>query len=159
MFARLEAGYKQVASAAPRSSSGCRCALFSMAELVALDRDWKPDFPLICECLLQRQFHVPLTFMVFDVLSVEGEDCTRLPYSKRRAILEQLNLNRSTWSTPQAFDDPEALWDAVCKHELEGVVAKKRTSRYVSGERGWIKTKNRDYWRYEMEREGALKAR
>ena len=25
-------------------------------------------------------------------------------------------------------------------------------------DRGWIKTKNRDYWRYEMEREGAFKA-
>ena len=31
--------------------------------------------------------------------------------------------------------------------------------RYVPGERGWIKTKNRDYWRYEMEREGAMKLR
>jgi hypothetical protein len=46
----------------------------------------------------------------------------------------------------------------VCEHELEGVVAKRRASRYLSGERGWIKTKNRDYWRYEMDREGALKA-
>jgi hypothetical protein len=25
--------------------------------------------------------------------------------------------------------------------------------------RGWIKTNNRDYWRYEMEREGAFKSR
>jgi hypothetical protein len=45
------------------------------------------------------------------------------------------------------------------EHELEGVVAKRRTGRYVPGERGWVKTKNRDYWRYEMEREGAFKAR
>jgi hypothetical protein len=28
-----------------------------------------------------------------------------------------------------------------------------------SGGRGWIKTKNRDYWRWEMEREGALQRR
>jgi ATP-dependent DNA ligase len=34
---------------------------------------------------------------------------------------------------------------AICEHELEGVVAKRRTGRYVSGERGWIKTKNGDY--------------
>jgi hypothetical protein len=26
----------------------------------------------------------------------------------------------------------------------------------VSGERGWVKTKNRDYWRYELEREAAF---
>jgi hypothetical protein len=33
-------------------------------------------------------------------------------------------------------------------------VAKRRSDRYVPGEGGWIKTKNRDYWRYELEREG-----
>jgi hypothetical protein len=31
--------------------------------------------------------------------------------------------------------------------------------RYRPGYRGWIKTKNRDYWRYEMEREGAISSR
>jgi ATP-dependent DNA ligase len=36
------------------------------------------------------------------------------------------------------------LWEAVCEQELEGVVAKRRSGRYVPGERGWIKTKNRD---------------
>jgi ATP-dependent DNA ligase len=41
---------------------------------------------------------------------------------------------------------------------LEGVVAKRRSSRYVTGERGWIKT-NRDYWRHEMERQQAFKSR
>ena len=56
-------------------------------------------------------------------------------------------------------NDGEALWQAVCEHELEGVVAKKISSPYVFGERGWIRTKNRDYWRYEMEREGALRSR
>ena len=40
-------------------------------------------------------------------------------------------------------------------HELEGVVAKRLSGRYPSGKRGWVKTKNRAYWRYEMEREGA----
>jgi hypothetical protein len=29
----------------------------------------------------------------------------------------------------------------------------------VPGERGWTKTKNRHYWRYELEREGAFKVR
>jgi ATP-dependent DNA ligase len=44
----------------------------------------------------------------------------------------------------------------VCAHELEGVVAKRRASLYRPGERGWVKIKNREYWRYEMEREGAI---
>jgi ATP-dependent DNA ligase len=36
------------------------------------------------------------------------------------------------------------------------VVAKRRDSRYRPGERGWVKIKNRQYWRYEMERESAI---
>jgi ATP-dependent DNA ligase len=38
----------------------------------------------------------------------------------------------------------------------EGVVAKRRRGKYVPGDRVWVKTKNRAYWRYEMERESAL---
>jgi ATP-dependent DNA ligase len=38
-------------------------------ELVALDDEGKPCFPLICEALLHRRPSVPLTFIVFDVSS------------------------------------------------------------------------------------------
>ena len=68
-----------------------------------------------------------------------------------------MGANDRFWRTPEAFDDGAALWEAVCEHELEGVVAKRRSGRYVPGGRGWVKTKNREYWRYEMEREGARK--
>jgi bifunctional non-homologous end joining protein LigD len=128
-------------------------------ELVALDEDGKPDFPQLCECVLMRVRSTPLTFMAFDVLSVEGEPVVSQPYSERRRILEDLGLDAPQWRTPEAFDDGEALWAAVCDHELEGVVAKRRSGRYVPGGRGWIKTKNRDYWRYEMERESAISQR
>ena len=37
-----------------------------------------------------------------------------------------------------------------------GVVAKQLTSRYDARRRGWVKIKNRQYWRYELERESAL---
>jgi hypothetical protein len=43
----------------------------------------------------------------------------------------------------------------LCERELEGIVAKRLDGRYRPGERGWIKIKNRDYWRYELERESA----
>jgi ATP-dependent DNA ligase len=60
------------------------------------------------------------------------------------------------WQTPETFDDGEALFDAVCAHELEGIVAKRRNSRYLPSERGWVKTKNRAYWRWEIEHERAV---
>jgi ATP-dependent DNA ligase len=56
-------------------------------------------------------------------------------------------------------DDGHALFEAVCAHELEGIVAKRKTSRYRPNDRGWIKVKNRDYWHYELERESAISKR
>jgi ATP-dependent DNA ligase len=70
-----------------------------------------------------------------------------------------MNLNGRLLRTPESFDDGAALWEAVCENELEGVVAKRWSGRYVPGDRAWIKTKNRRYWRYEMEREGAFNFR
>jgi bifunctional non-homologous end joining protein LigD len=128
-------------------------------ELVAFDDEGKPDFPRVCERVLHRHSAIPLTYIAFDVLSVDGRDVTREPYSERRRILEQMELDGPYWRTPEAFDDGAALWHAVCEHELEGVVVKRRSGRYLSGERGWVKVKNRAYWRYELEREGAFRSR
>jgi ATP-dependent DNA ligase len=37
---------------------------------------------------------------------------------------------------------------------MEGIVAKRLSSRYVPGDRGgWVKVKNRNYWRLHQERE------
>jgi bifunctional non-homologous end joining protein LigD len=66
--------------------------------------------------------------------------------------------SRRGWDMTEHVDG-EALWEAVCEHGLEGVVAKRRSGRYMSGKGGWIKTKNRECWRYEMEREGAVRSR
>jgi ATP-dependent DNA ligase len=47
----------------------------------------------------------------------------------------------------------------VCEQELEGVVAKRLNELYRPGERAWVKTKNRAYWRYEIEREAVIRSR
>ena len=89
-----------------------------------------------------------------------GESLTSRPYGERRRILEEMGLDGAQWRTPETFDDGAALWHAIREHDLEGVVAKKRTSCYRPGERGWVKVKNRAYWRWELEqREGAIRAR
>jgi ATP-dependent DNA ligase len=128
-------------------------------ELVAFGRDGTPDFPLLCERMLMRRPGIAVTFIVFDLLSFDGRDLTRAPYSERRAQLEALGLSGVYWQTPETFEDGHALFEAVCEHELEGVVAKRRGGRHLAGDRGWVKTKNRDYWRWEMERESAINKR
>jgi bifunctional non-homologous end joining protein LigD len=128
-------------------------------ELVAFGEDGKPDFERVCERMLFRHDEIPLVFVAFDVLSIEGDDVRREPYRHRRQILEGLGLEGPQWRVPKTFEDGEALWEAVCEHELEGVVAKRLHDPYLCGERAWIKVKNRDYWRYELEREGAIRGR
>lgn len=90
---------------------------------------------------------------------LDGVSLLRAPYSERRAQLEALDLNDVYWRTPDGFDDGEALFNAVCERELEGIVAKRVDGLYRPGERGWIKIKNREYWRYELERESAINNR
>jgi len=79
---------------------------------------------------------VPLTFVVFDVLRRDGNDLTSEPYGERRTVLDGLALNGPAWTTSETFEDGLALFAAVCEYGLEGVVAKKLSSRYRSGERG-----------------------
>ena len=121
-------------------------------ELVA----WKgsePYFPLICRRVLNRDMFLPMTYIVFDLLGLDGTDVSERAYSERRELLESLDLNSSWWRTCDTFSDGDALFTAVCGMGLEGVIAKKRSSRYRPGDRGWIKVKNRDYWRRDSELE------
>jgi hypothetical protein len=41
----------------------------------------------------------------------------------------------------------------------EGEVAKRLMSRYGSNRRGWVKTKNPNYWRLDLEREAMQRSR
>jgi bifunctional non-homologous end joining protein LigD len=112
-------------------------------ELVAWDQSGWPSFPALCNRMLHRHGRAPVTYFVFDVLAIEGQPLTRLPFQERRSRLEALSLDGPGWRTNHVFDDGETLFDAVWRNGLEGVVAKRLTQPYKPGERGWIKTKNR----------------
>lgn len=101
---------------------------------------------------------MPLTFVVFDVLELDGEPKMQLPYSRRRTLLAELVLGVGPWFVPEAFVDGTALFAAACERGLEGVIAKWRSAPYRPGERGWIKVKNRGYLRYEEEIESLRKS-
>jgi bifunctional non-homologous end joining protein LigD len=126
-------------------------------ELVA----WKgrePWFPNVCRRVLNHDFSVPVTFVAFDLLSVDRTDLSDRSYSERRDLLVRLGLDAPGWATSESFEDGEALFASVCELGLEGVVAKKHTSTYRSGQRGWIKKKNPNYWRRESEVEGVRRS-
>ncbi|MFC7723780.1 non-homologous end-joining DNA ligase [Nocardioides sp. GCM10028917] len=107
-------------------------------EVIALNERGVPDFRV-----LQHRMHVrnarevarlvtsvPATLMVFDLLRLDGEDLTARPLEERRALLEGLALGDSKWQVPAAYDDGDMLFDATLQQGLEGVVSKRRGSRY-----------------------------
>lgn len=87
----------------------------------------------------------PVTLMVFDLLSLDGVDLTNLPLSERRAVLDSLHLHAARLQVPPAYDDGDALLEATRQQGLEGIVSKRRSSRYCFGRRSedWIKLPHR----------------
>jgi ATP-dependent DNA ligase len=83
-----------------------------------------------------------------------------LAYSKRRELLEELDLERRpVVQVVATFDDGEALFRVVCEQGLEGVVAKRVRDPYRPGERDWVKTKNRATARFAQESARARRGR
>ncbi len=120
-------------------------------EIVAFDGE-RPSFER-----LQRRMHVgsestarrlarevPVVFMAFDLLWLDGHSTSALTYAERRALLEELELAGESWQTPAWYEDGEALLTATRESGLEGVVAKRLDSRYLPGTRSrdWLKVKN-----------------
>src|SRR5436190_22085847 len=127
-------------------------------ELVALADDGRPDFHRLSRRMLHRDTTIAVVYFTFDVLAVEGLATTALPYSERRALLEELDLEGPRVRLVATFEDGAALFAAVCARGLEGVVAKRERDPYRPGERGWVKTKNRATARFAEEREGVGRA-
>jgi bifunctional non-homologous end joining protein LigD len=87
----------------------------------------------------------PVTFLVFDVLRIEGRDLSGEPLSVRRELLESLGLADVHWQVPMVYDDGAMLMSATEQQGLEGVVSKRLASRYEFGVRSrhWLKFPNR----------------
>jgi bifunctional non-homologous end joining protein LigD len=115
---------------------------------VLLMRDGIPSFPALAERMHVRDptraaalaRRSPVSYLVFDVPVLAGEDLTRRPLTERRAALETLGLPEHVQLSP-AYDDGALIWDATRAQGLEGVVAKRRTSTYQPGRRStdWLK--------------------
>jgi bifunctional non-homologous end joining protein LigD len=76
----------------------------------------------------------PLTFMAVDLLHLDGRSLLSDAYDDRRAALHDLGLDGPAWHESPVFDDGPDVLDAARQQGLPGVVAKRRTSPYRSGE-------------------------
>jgi len=67
-------------------------------------------------------------YHVFDILWLDGRSVTALPLEERRALLQRLPLEPPLLRVP-ALDDAKP-WERACAEGWEGVIAKRRGSRY-----------------------------
>jgi bifunctional non-homologous end joining protein LigD len=106
-------------------------------EIVAFDAAGKPSF----NALQNRAQQV--VYFCFDLLQFEGIDLRRLPYVDRRRYLAQCLLPSAMVQLVHATEKGRDLQAAVLASGLEGVVGKRRDSRYEAGRRSpaWVKVK------------------
>jgi ATP-dependent DNA ligase len=79
-------------------------------------------------------------YHVFDVLWIDGRNVTTLPIEDRRALLDALPLQPPLRHVPP-LDDPKP-WERAAAEGWEGVIAKRRGSRYEHRRSpNWVKMK------------------
>jgi bifunctional non-homologous end joining protein LigD len=121
-------------------------------ELVAFSHG-RPDFGT-----LQQRMHVadaraarklaeqvPVVYVIFDLLHLEGQSLLKLPYTDRRELLESLELSGTSWQTAPVFHDSgRDVLEASAAAGMEGVLAKRSSSTYLPGKRSpnWTKVKH-----------------
>jgi bifunctional non-homologous end joining protein LigD len=110
-------------------------------EVIGADETGRPIF---LEMLRGRH---PVCFVAFDLLWLNGEDLRSLPLIERKERLKRLLRRRSNHLIAEAMSVDgrgKALMAAVEEHDLEGIVAKRKSDPYRRGVRWW-KIKNRAY--------------
>ena len=121
-------------------------------EIIALDAGGRPSFEalqprmLVDDAARARRLaaSVPVSYMVFDLLHLDGSATIGLPYVERRRVLDGLGLGGEHWTVPPSHEGPGADVLAAAKAAgLEGVVAKRAGSPYRPGQRSpdWVKVK------------------
>lgn len=88
---------------------------------------------------------VPVVFLAFDVLHLNGVSLLRKTLDDRRTLLEALHLDDEHWRTPARLDgEPEQALADSRRRGWEGIIAKKASSTYLPGKRTgtWVKLKN-----------------
>jgi len=130
---------------------GSRSAILD-GEIVAFDADGRPSFSALQQRMQisgsaqarRRMKATPVTYVIFDLLWLEGHSLMEQPYSDRREQLAGLELTGSSLQVPEYLvGHGRELLQAATEQGLEGVVAKRLASRYQPGRRtsDWVKVK------------------
>lgn len=108
-------------------------------EIVALDETGRPSF----QALQHATRSHAIVYYAFDILELAGEPLTKEPIERRRELLEQTVEGSQVLLSSPLPGTVDDIVRAVAELGLEGIVAKRRKSLYVSGTRShaWVKVR------------------
>ena len=110
-------------------------------EVVALDEQGRPSFNILQN---HGSARAPLHFFIFDLLVLKGKDVMGEPLEARRKLLAKHvfpKMSEPIRYSPELQASLVDLVESVKAQGLEGLVAKRRDSKYESGQRSgaWMK--------------------
>jgi bifunctional non-homologous end joining protein LigD len=105
-------------------------------EIVAYNSKGNPDFNLLTN-------GGSAVYVAFDILEKDGVDLRTKSLMERKNILRSTLHGNSTVQTMYYTTQGRKLWNALKKKGVEGVIAKKKDSKYQDGQRSdsWLKIK------------------
>jgi bifunctional non-homologous end joining protein LigD len=116
-------------------------------EIVVLDDEGKPSFQALQNRMdrygRSRDRQNGVTFVAFDLLYGNGRDLRGEPLEQRKAALETIVVpERGVLYSKHVVGNGTVLFEFARKNGLEGIVAKRRKSRYVERRtKDWVKIK------------------
>jgi bifunctional non-homologous end joining protein LigD len=137
-------------TAVPAALRGHRASVLD-GEIVAFAADGRPSFGLLQQRMNVGQPSerlcgaVPVSYVIYDLLYLDGEDLTGLAYRERRDRLAALEIADGPWQVPEIHPGQgAALLEATRRRGLEGVIGKRLDSLYRPGARNgqWLKFKH-----------------
>ena len=120
-------------------------------EIVALDDEGRSSFSLMQQRtgaasgprrLRVARADIPIIYYAFDLLYLDGYNLFRVDLKTRKELLRQVLEENPRVRYSEHFADGIQLYHAARERQLEGIVAKRSSSGYVSGRsRDWLKIK------------------
>ncbi len=124
------------------------------AEIVCLNASGRPEFRRVINRLQTRgdtniqkmSRSNPVNCYVFDCLYLDGRSLINEPLTKRKEWLKDTIRSDTPYRVSESVEDGDSLFEAAREHELEGIMAKRKDSKYLPGRRSdfWLKIKVRN---------------
>ena len=112
-------------------------------EIVVFDESGKPNFQKLQN--YQNSDKFVIQYFVFDIIELEGKSLASLPLIERKEILRKfLGDSKVIKYCDHVEDEGKMLFREMQKMNLEGMIAKRKNSKYQIGKRSpdWLKLKN-----------------